>query len=69
MAMKVKGSKLLILTLLAFVFTIALTYATIEAPKIVTHFFNPNYRWGWNLHRVADIWLVSSIIDYVRPVG
>ena len=58
--------KLPILTLLATVFTIAFTFATIEAPRIISCVlpaFFPDFNPGFEFE------LIAELMTYLRPIG
>ena len=60
--------KLAILTLLAFVFTVALTFVTIELPKILATLLN---RAGWipDVSPVTQPEIVEEFMKIARPIG
>ncbi len=60
--------KLAILTLLAFVFTVALTFITIELPKILATLLN---RAGWipDVSPVTQPEIVEEFMKIARPIG
>ena len=62
--MSLKESKLPVLTLLAIVFTLALTFATLELPRILNNILRPLF---------PDIYWepesIEALMNYARPVG
>ena len=57
--------KLLILAVLAIVFTVALTFATLEAPRAV----NFVLRTLFPDHGIGEFELIEEFLGYVRPIG
>jgi len=68
--MKGKTLHSIVLMLLAIVFTIALTFATIEAPRVLSRFIRENIDVP-DLHPVIEPGLIELYIDanHVRPIG
>jgi len=57
--------KLLILTALAIVFTVALTFATLEAPRAINFIL----RTFFPDHGIGESELIEEFLRYVRPIG
>ena len=60
-----KDPKLLILTALAIVFTVALTFATLEAPRAINFIL----RTLFPDHGIGEFELIEEFLRYVRPIG
>ena len=59
-----KDSRLPILTLLAIVFTLALTFATVEVPRAINHLLSAYFPdFGFEFE------LIEEFMRYVRPIG
>ena len=68
--MKGKLLHSIVLTLLAIVFTVALTFATIEAPRVLSRLIRENFDVP-DLHPVIEPDLIEQYMDanHVRPIG
>jgi len=63
-----KDSGLPVLTLLAVVFTVALTFATLEAPRVLNRIL-ADYLNFPDFHPAIEPELIEEFMNYVRPIG
>lgn len=59
-------AKLPILTLLAVVFTMALTFATLELPRLLSHLFSNYFP---DIHPIVEPERIAEFMVYARPIG
>lgn len=66
--MNEKDPRLPVLTLLAIVFTVALTFATLEAPRVLNRIL-ANYLNFPDFHPAIEPELIEEFMNHVRPIG